>query len=194
MDNLDDLKAIWHIAKTDSLPNSSEMMQIIKKFRSQKLRNKWIMIVYSLIMAALIIGALFLANFKFATTYVGGGLIALSALWRAITEIRSLKRFYQLDDCSNVDFLSFIEQTRQNQIYFYKKTMAIIIALCTFGLMLYLYESIYQHPIWLGGIYALVLTYFAVLWFVVRPRSFKKHADKLNATKERMENILKQLK
>lgn len=194
MDNLDDLKAIWHTAKTDSLPSIKEMLQIIRKFRSQKLRNKWLFIVSSLMLSCLIIAVLFISDFKLITTYVGGGLMALSGLFLAATNIRSLKRFYQLEDCNNLEFLAFIEQTGKNQNHYYKKTMVVIVLLCSVGCLLYLYESTYQHSFWFIGIYTAIIIYFAVFWFIVRPRAIKKDAAKLNATRQRMENISKQLK
>jgi hypothetical protein len=194
MDNLDDLKALWRTAKTDSLPSSKEMRQLVSKFRHQKLRSKWLVIVSSCLLALVIISILIITDFKMATTYIGGGLMAISALLLAATNIKSLKRFYQLEDCSNLEFLAFIEQTRQNQIYYYKKTMGIIVSVCVVGWLLYFYEFAYQHPLWLTGIYASILVYLAIMWFVVRPRSFKKDQAKLNATQQRLENISNQLK
>jgi xanthine/uracil permease len=194
MDNLDDLKALWHIAKTDSLPSSNEMLHIVRKFRDQKLRSKWLVIVSSLLLSCLMIAVLFVVDFKLISTYVGGVLITISGLWLAVSNIRSLKRFAKLDDCSNLEFLNFIEQTRKNQIYYYKKTMIGLVSLCSAGLLFYLYEPAYQHPLWLIGIYLAILAYVAVMWFVVRPRAFKRHATELNATQERIENILKQPK
>ncbi|MVN22851.1 hypothetical protein [Mucilaginibacter arboris] len=194
MDNLNDLKAIWHSAKTDSLPTSVEMEQIIKKFRNQKLRNKWLTIVVSCLISVLMIVVLFIVPFKLLVTYLGGGLIATSSVLLAATNIKSLKRFYQLDDYSNLDFLAFIEQTRQNQIFYYKKTMVIIMLLCSVGLLLYLYELTYQHLFWFISTYAAILVYLLIMWFIVRPRSFKKGTEKLNATRQRLEKISNQLK
>lgn len=194
MDNLDDLKAIWHSAKTDSLPTSKEMLQLIKKFRSQKLRNKWIIIVVSCLLSLLMIVILVTVPFKLFITYLGGGLIAASSVLLAATNIKSLKRFYQLDNCSNQEFLAFIEQTRQNQIYYYKKTQAVIMLLSAIGLLLYLFELATRHPKWFVGIYLLSIIYLLIMWFIVRPRRFKKEAEKLNATRQRLEKISNQLK
>jgi hypothetical protein len=194
MDNLNDLKAIWHSAKTDSLPTSVEMEQLIKKFRNQKLRNKWIIIVVSCLISILIIGVLFVAPFKMFITYLGGGLLAASTLVLAATNIKSLKRFYQLDNCSNQEFLAFIEQTRQNQIYYYKKTQMVILLLWAVGWLLYLYEPVSRHPKWFIWVYGFAIIYVLVIWFIVRPRYAKKDAEKLNATKQRLEKISNQLK
>jgi uncharacterized membrane protein len=194
MDNLNDLKAIWHSAKTDSLPTSAEMEQLIRKFRNQKLRNKWFTIVLSCFISILIIVVLFIAPFKMLSTYLGGGLLAASTLLLAATNIKSLKRFYQLDNCSNLEFLAFIAQTRQNQIYYYKKTQTVVGLLWAIGWLLYLYEPVSRYPKWFVWVYAVAIAYVLIMWFIVWPRYAKKDAEKLNATKQRLEKISNQLK
>jgi len=194
MDNLDDLKNIWHSARTDSLPDSQEMLSLVRRFRNQKLRSKWLVITVSCLLSSLIIVVLFIVNFKLITTYAGGALMAASGLLLAATNIRSSRRFYRLDDCSNREFLAFIEQTRLNQIFYYKKTMVVIVLMGTCGLLLYLYEPVHKHTQWFIGIYSVILVYLGILWFVVRPRSFKKDAEKLRDTLQRLESISKQLK
>lgn len=194
MDNLNDLKAIWHTAKTNSLPSSTEMYRLIKRFRSQKLRNKWMIIIAACLLSLLMVIVLFVTPFKLVTTYTGGAMIIAGGMWLAVTNIRSLGRFYRLDDCSNADFLAFIAQTRQNQLRYYKRTMVVIVLLCSIGWMLYMYEPLHQHTWWFYVVYAVMLTYLAVLWFVVRPRAFKKDEQKLDATKAQLERISNQLK
>jgi hypothetical protein len=194
MDNLPDLKAIWHTAKTESLPSADEMLGMVIKFRRQKLRSKWLVIVSSCLLSCLIIAVLIIVPFKLWTTYIGGGLMAASCILLAATNIRSLKRFYQLNDCNNLEFLAFIEQTRLNQIAYYKKTQVLIMLLTSIGLLLYLYEPLVEHPVWFFAIYSLSMIYFLIIWLWVRPRYFKKHSEKLNATRERLENLSHQLK
>lgn len=194
MDNLDDLKAIWHTAKTDSLPSSNEMLRLIRKFRNQKLRSKWLSIITSLLISILITTVLFIVHFKLISTYIGGTLMVVSGLLLAASNIRSLKRFYQLEDCSNLEFLAFIEQTRKNQIRYYNRTMIWIVIICSIGWVLYLYEITYQNPLVCFAVYSVIVIYLAVMWFIVRPRSFKRDAEKLNSMQQRLEKILRQLK
>jgi len=194
MDNLDDLKVIWHTAKTDSLPSSNEMLLLIRKFRNQKLRSKWLSIITSLMISMLITTVLFFVHFKLVSTYIGGVMMVVSGLLLAATNIRSLKRFYKLEDCSNLEFLGFIEQTRKNQILYYNKTMIWIVIICSIGWVLYLYEITYQNPMVCFAVYSVIFIYLAVMWFIVRPRSFKRDAEKLNSMQQRLEKILKQLK
>lgn len=194
MNNLDDLKAVWQMAKVDDLLSSREMIKLIKNFRSQKLRSKWLAILLSLMFCCLIIIMLVISSFEYWSTYLGGGLMVLAGLFIATTNIRSMKRFYQLDNCSNSEFLAFIEQTRQNQIFHYKKTMLIVVFLGSIGWGLYFFETIHEHTAWFIGVYAGFALYIAFLWFFVRPRSFRSNAEKLKVIAKRLQDISNQLK
>jgi t-SNARE complex subunit (syntaxin) len=86
MDNLNDLKTIWRTAKTDSLPGADEMLRTVKKFRNQKLRNKWKVIIISVVL--IIFWIVFMWNFKpvMVSTWAGAALTVLSS----VVLIRSL--------------------------------------------------------------------------------------------------------
>ncbi|TDO20849.1 hypothetical protein [Pedobacter duraquae] len=194
MNNLDDMKSLWRTVTTDKLPTSEEMLKLIRKFRREKLRNKWLVIVTCLLSSCLVVAALIIAHFKMATTYAGGILVVIAALFLAFNNIRSLKRFYHMDDYDNLKFLEFLAKTRENQIRYYKRTMVIVISLSASGWILYVYELVYHYPMWSIIVYLIMSVYLGVMWFIVRPRSFKRDQGKLNATRERVESILNQLK
>lgn len=192
MDNLDNLKAIWHSANTDILPSANEMVHIVSKFRRQKIRNKWMMIIFSFLLSALMIIVLCMTDFKLWTTYLGGGLIAASSIFLAADNLQSLRRFYQLEDGNNQEFLAFIAQTRKNQIRYYKKTQLIIMLICASGLVLYFYELTEKNMLWFFAGCALSLAYLLFMWFVVRKRNFRRDGERLNATSREIEEMLKQ--
>lgn len=194
MNNLDDMKSLWHTVATDKLPSSTEMLKLIRKFRRHKLRSKWLIIVSCFLLSCLVISALLIVHFKMITTYAGGTLVVIANLLLAATNIRSLKRFYNLDDHDNLKFLEFIAKTRENQLYYYQRTMVIIISLSAGGWILYMYELLYHYSVWCIIIYFIMTVYLGIMWFIVRPRAFKKDQEKLNATRENAESILNQLK
>lgn len=195
MDNLTNLKAIWHTASTSSLPSSAEMLRLIKQFRRQRLKKKWLTIITSFLLAVLMIFVMFSYHSKMVTTRIGEVFMIVSSLWLAFTNIRSLKRFYQFDDSgSNMEFLAFIEKTRQNQIYYYKNTQVVVMLLNSAGLLFYLYELASRHLSWFVWLYGGIIVYLLVIWLFVRPLFFRRNSKKLNATRERLEKILNQLK
>src|SRR5438046_7723513 len=190
MDNLNDLKTIWLTAKTDSLPTSAEMVQLIKKFRNRKIFEKIVLIVSACVLALLMVAIMVTYKSTMPTTRIGEFLIVAACGILATTNIRSIKRFYRLDHCSNKEFVEFLEQTRKNQLYYYKNTQVVGLLFCSIGLLLYLYEIVHQNTLLFIIVYAVTITYLIVLWFIIRPRKFKKGIDKLNATRERLEKIL----
>jgi predicted membrane protein len=105
----------------------------------------------------------------------------------------SLKRFHDLDDRTNKDFIDFLEKTRQNQLYYYKKTQVAGLWLSSAGLLFYLYEFVHKNTLFIFIGYSLTLVYILLTWFVLRPRRFNKEAKKLNETMERLNTLSKQI-
>ncbi|GAA4327233.1 hypothetical protein GCM10023149_30540 [Mucilaginibacter gynuensis] len=193
MNEFDQLRTLWQTADTSALPDSQAMLRLVRKFRNQKLQKKWLVIGLAVLFSLLITAVLCLVHFQLPGTYIGGALMTLSGILLAITNLRSLKRFYRLNDYSNAEFLAFIEQTRRNQVRYYQKTMVWIVALASIGWFLYLYETVAPYPEWLAGTYCFAFAYICVLWFIVRPRAFRRDARKLDALRQKIENISKQL-
>lgn len=193
MDNLNDLKAIWLTAKTDNLPDSGEMLRIVKKYRNKTLQKKTMMIVFALATAALMVMVMFIYQSTMLSTRIGEVMMLTTAAILAYTNMRSIGRFYRLNDCNNKEFIQFLEKTRQNQIYYYQKTQVAGLAFCSVGLMLYLFEMVHTHILWMIITYLLTSVYLAVMWFIVRPRVFKKHSAKLTELIKRTEALSKQL-
>ncbi|PZR26476.1 MAG: hypothetical protein DI535_14500 [Citrobacter freundii] len=194
MEEINDWQAVWKTADTNALPSANEMKAEVRKFLQTRIQKKWMVIVTGFVLAVLVLIVLVITPFKIVTTYIGGGLIALSCLGMSFDNARSLKRFYQCNDHSTTDFLAFIEKTRQNQLRFHKRTQGLILMGLSAGMCLYLYEPALHHPVLTAGIYLVFAVYIAVCWFVIRPRVFIKSAEALNKAKERIEKLEQQLK
>lgn len=193
MDNLNELKAIWQTAGSGNLPAPDEIKRSVKTFQVQRVRKKWFVIIASVLLSILMVIATVSSNPKMFTTWVGGGLIALSSMVLVINNWRSLKRFTQLDDCSNHEFLAFIEQTGHNQRHYYQKTQVQVMMVCLIGLSLYLYEPATHHPAWTAALYGFTTGYLFIMWFVVRPKLFARNTEKLNKQRNHCEKLIKQL-
>src|ERR1700761_4753663 len=133
MDNLNDLKAIWLTAKTDDLPGSKEMLRMVKKFRNDRLRKKITIIAVSIGIIVLLVICGVIDRSSMITTILAEVLTIAACLILVFTNTKSMKRFIDLKDCSNREFLEFLEQTRRNQAYYYKKTQVWGMALSTAG-------------------------------------------------------------
>jgi uncharacterized membrane protein YqjE len=193
MDNLNDIRAIWLTAKTDSLPNSDEMLRIVKKFRNQRLRRKLAIIFTALGIMGLMVFTVFVYKSTMISTRLGEVLTIMACAILVYTNTKSLKRFIDLKDCSNKEFIEFLEQTRRNQVYYHKKTQVLGMALSSVGLLLYLYELVYKDLTLFIIIYSISVIWILILWLIVRPRNFRKQSLKLDETMKKLEDISKQL-
>lgn len=192
MDNLHDLKNIWLTAKTDILPPAEEVVRMGKKFRDQRIRRKLAVIIIASVESLLVVWVMFTIHAKLPATYIGLTLIIASCVVLVATNIKSIKRFYDMEDYNNHDLILFLERTKQNQLLFYKKTQLLSMLLASVGSLLYLYELFARHKSLLTWGYAITLVYFAVLWLFVRPRVFKKQRRKIDEMITQLEKISKQ--
>lgn len=194
MDNLNDIKAIWQTARADDLPSAAEMMHHIKQFRNKKMRNKiWSIAVAITVIITSTIAVIITPDFM-VSTKVGVACVIAACIVLATTNIRSIKRFITMKDLSNREFLLFLEQTRRNQLYYYKKTQVAGMLLSFTGMLLYLYEFVHKSLALTLVFYTLAITWILFMWFYQRPRSFKKQSKKLNETIEKFEKISDQIK
>jgi hypothetical protein len=193
MDNLNDLKAIWLTAKTDDLPGSKEMLRIIKKFRNERLRKKLMIILMALAVIAIMVVTIVIVRSTMITTILGEAFTIIAAGILIFTNTKSMKRFIDLQDCSNKEFIAFLEQTRRNQVFYYKKTQVAGMLLSSVGLFLYVYEQVYRSLLLTAIIYAIIIIWTLFLWLYIRPRNFKKQGAKLNATMEKLRKISDQI-
>jgi hypothetical protein len=193
MDNFNDLKSIWLTAKTDSLPASDEIVHIIKRYRNKTLQKKMMVILVGLVSVTIMIGIIFFYKPEMLTTRIGESFIILAGSILIFSNVRSIKRFYDLQEFSNRDYIEFLKKGRQNQIHFYKKTQVFGMAFCSIGLLFYIFEFVHKNAILSIIAYSLLVIYLLILWLIVRRRVFTKHARKLEELIKRLESLSNQL-
>jgi len=193
MDNLNDLKALWLTAKTDSLPDSHQMVQLIKKFRNKKLLKIGALVLAAILLTATMIWVMFVYKSIMLTTRIGEVCMLIAGIILITTNLNSLLRFYKLKECSNKEFIQFLEQTRVRQQFYYQKTQVVAMIFCATGLLVYLYEGVYQNTLLCIIAYSATTIYLAIIWFVIRPRTFKKDGRKIAEQIAKLESIAKQI-
>ncbi len=192
MENLNDIQKIWKSVQTGHLPTAHDMMQSAKQFRDKGLIRKKILIAAGIFLAAYMVVLMLMYHSLLVSTRIGEALILCGALILVWTNIKSIGRYYHFDNYSNKEFIYFLEKTRQNQIRYYRKTQVTGLTVCSAGLIFYVYELVYNDRLWLIIVYSSVLIYLLFVWFVMRPRAFKKGQEKLRTTLEKLERIQKQ--
>jgi hypothetical protein len=193
MDNLNELKAIWQTAKTDELPTTAEMVNLAKKFRYQKLRNKVLSITVGVGAIALMLFFFFSKPVLAPSTIAGMIFTVIACVILIYTNARSMKRFIDLRDCNNKEFIRFLEQTHRNQLYYYKYTQVIGLLFSTLGLLLFLYEFVQKSTTLSAVFYTIAVGWTIFICFYLRPRNFKKQSARLNNMLESLKRINDQL-
>lgn len=193
MDNLNDIKKIWHTANTAALPGVDKIRSVIKKHRRNKLLKLTAVIITALFLIAVMVTVMF--NYKSAmiSTRVGEVCIMAACLILLIANARSLKRFYRYNDYSNKEFIAFLEETRVRRSNYYKRTQVVGLAIASAGLLLYIYEEARRHDLWVGlTAYSVAIAYMLIIWLVIRPRAFKRQNRKLDETIKKLNALSKQ--
>ena len=193
MDNLNDLKKIWRTANTDGLPGSNDILRFVKKYRNQRLMKIATLVAAALLLTAGMVSLVFIFRSTMLTTRIGEACIILAGVILIITNLNSLNRFYRLRDINNKEFIKFLEHTRVRQNFYHKKTQVVGLALCSAGLLLYVFESVYKDMVSFIIVYTITVIFLLVTWLVIRPRAFKKQSLKMNETVKKIETLSKQL-
>ena len=192
MDNLNDLKKIWLTADTKGLPNSSEMVQKIKKYRNNTLLGKTIAVLAMLGLTVFWVSMMFWLDSKMVTTRVGEVLMLISTLILLATNLNSWNRFYKFNDFDNVDFVKFLEKTKRRQLFYFKKTQVVSLALNAVGLSIYMIEAASKNFTIAISLLLVVLGYLVVVWLIIRPRAYSRQAQKMDETIMKYELLTKQ--
>jgi Flp pilus assembly protein TadB len=192
MDNLNDLKTIWLTAKTDCLPTADEMVRTMKTYRNRKLLKKAALTAIAILLVALLVLTAIYYPSTMATTRIGEACMLVAAIILLSSNINSLKRAYKLKNCTNKECVEHLESGQRGRIRFYRKTQLIAFAFVSIGLLLYLYEMVYQNLAMSIIVYSVTIVWLLINWLVVRPRAFKRQTKKFNEAMEKIEKLSKQ--
>jgi hypothetical protein len=193
MDDLNDIKAIWHSAKVDGLPTSDEIRQIVRKYRRQKLTGKAVAVAVALALLGVVAGAVFFYPSVLPSTRWGEACILVAIAILVANNTRSLFRVYGLKNLSNKEFLQYLELAQQGHIRFYKRTQVVGLAFNSVGLLLYLYEFVHKSLTASVIVYGLTVLYLLAVWLILRPRLYQRRKKKFDALRERVDKISGQL-
>lgn len=193
MDNLNELREIWHTADTSKLPNPDAIIAEFKKYRNKNMVKKAWMVIVAFVLTALMVVIVCYYKSTMFTTRIGEGFIIIADIILVRANVVSLKRLQNLKDCNNQQFINYLHEVQLNRIYYYRKTQVVGMAFSSIGLLFYLIENVYKDPYWGIAIYCSTVLCLAVLWLIVRPKAYKRRMEKFQKTLTQMEKLSKQL-
>jgi hypothetical protein len=192
MDNLNDLKKIWMAADTSVLPGSREMLETIRRYRSSRLIKKSALILAAALLTAIMVAVVFLYKSVMISTRLGEVCMIAASSLLVYTNLGSLARLYRVDNRANKEFLAYLQQVKKNRAFYYRKTQVAGMLLVSTGLLLYTYEGVHNSLVLMICSYSALIIYFAVLWFIIRPRTYRRQAVKLQKTIDHIHRLSNQ--
>ncbi|MBS1519245.1 MAG: hypothetical protein JSS91_14260 [Bacteroidetes bacterium] len=194
MKNNTDIKELWNRKKAE-LPDSSELIEKAGKFRRKSL-SRLILTNAALLLTSLFIGFIwFYYQPEMITTKIGITLTILAMIsYLAVYNLMiPLLTKNHLTD-SSAEYLQRLLKIKQKQLFLQNTMLNIYFIVLSAGLFLYMieYTSRMSH-IWGIASYAIVLTWFLINWFYLRPRSIRKQEKSINEMISRAESYRRQL-
>ena len=193
MDNFNDIKKIWLTANVSALPKPDEVVKTIKRYRFKHSIKNAALILFTLIMVAVMCRVLFAYRSHLFVTRIGEAFFFIAMFILLGTNAKSLSRISTQKNFSNGEFISFLKQEQLRQISFQKRTQVIGFAFASTGLLLYIFEGVYQNTVMMIVAYLLTGIWIAVCWFIIRPLAIKRKTKKLTGTIEKLERLSTQL-
>ena len=110
-------------------------------------------------------------------------------MYRSLT---GFKRNAAVFTSTNEAFLKHLKREQTLLFNYQKKTQVIGFLLAAAGLLLYMYETIYnRYNLWIA--YLITIAWLAIMWFIVRPMTGRKAADKLTDKIHSIERLAVQI-
>lgn len=179
MEDLNSLKILWSSPIKVELPDYNILIDIAKRYKYRIAQKKLIAIFFSILLFGIIVFSTFRVHSLVWTTRVGEFLLGLFSLYYFISNILSIKRFLNFSDLNNVEFLAFLEKTQKNQLFFKEYTQSILLIFLSTGILMFEFEFIYQCGHLLEIFYISWGVFISIIWFWVRPKVFRKEAQKI---------------
>ena len=194
MDNID-LKSIWN-QKQVIQPNIDELLLKLDKFKQSKLRKLILTNVLLIATCAFVLFIWYYFQPQYLTTKIGIVLTVLSMLFYIFYNNKMFSTLKSMDEMqSNVDYLDSLKLLKTKELQIQTKILNIYFILLSIGIGLYMYEYTSKMML-MGGIMAYLITgiWFAINWFLLRPKVIKKEQAKIEVLIQKFDNMNKQLK
>ena len=195
MENNINLKALW---SQQAVPpaNQSDIFSKIEKHKSAGLKK--MILLNSLLFLTIVFVILIWIYFKpqLWTTKIGIVLAILPMVTVMIFSNRIIPLYRKTPGIqSNSDYLHNLLEIMNKESYMQTKIMNLYFILLPIGIGLYMYEYTAKMPsVWGIVVYGVVGMWFALNWFVLRPKIIRKNTGKVNDLVQQLEKVKEQLK
>jgi hypothetical protein len=193
MDNFNDIKQVWLTANVTTLPKADEIVRTIKKYRLKHTIKSICLIFVTLALLFTMVWVVYDYKSNLLTTRLGEGFMLLALSIILVFNTNTLRKIPG-QKINNRDFIRFLKQEQARLIHFRRKTQIIGFILASIGLLLYLFEGVYnQKVLIIILVYGLTIAWLLFNWFILRPWALRKKTLKLNETIQKIESLSTQI-
>ncbi len=195
MDNNNiDFTNIWKQQKVVQ-PNIDELLNKLKMYKKKNIKKLIISNILLIATSGFIIFIWYYYQPQFITTKVGIVLTILAMSIYLFAYNKQYSFFNSLDATqSNSDYLNGLTALKTKQKFIQTKMLSIYFIMLSTGICLYMYEYTSRMTMFWGIFaYGITLTWIAINWFYLRPKTIKKQQFKLDELIEKFETVNKQL-
>jgi len=125
MDNFNHVKEVWMQTDVSALPASENVIKTIKKIRIKSILKSASLIVATAALMSVMVYVVLFYKSTMITTRIGEACFLIAMFILLNTSARSLKRISARRNSSNNDFITYLKDEQQRQIYFFRKTQII---------------------------------------------------------------------
>lgn len=189
-----DFTTIWKQQKVVQ-PSKDELLNKLKKYKKSNIKRLFISNVLLIATSGFIIFIWYYYQPQFITTKVGIVLTILAMLIYLFAYNKQYSFFNSLDATqSNIDYIKSLTALKNKQKFIQTTMLSIYFIMLSTGICLYMYEYTSRMTMfWAIFAYGITLTWIAINWFYLRPKTIKKQQRKLNELIEKFETVNKQL-
>ena len=193
MEDLTDIKHLWMTADVRGLPGAGEVLKTIRRYRLIHTLKSLGFVLLALLLGAVMVWTVLAYHSHLLTTRIGEVCFLITVLILVLYNSNTLRRMSRQKGFTNMDFIRFLKEEQERQLYFYRRTQIIGGLISSAGLLLYLFELLYHSPQLMIIMYLLAFLWIAFCWFYIRPLAMRRRTRKLNETISRLEALSQQL-
>lgn len=189
-----DLKELWNRQYVPSA-DSSVLKKKIGHFRKGRIKKLLVLNTILLLTISLIVFIWVYFEPQFVSTKIGIVLTIIPIGVVVAYNFRLLPLYKRVDERhSNFDYLNDLLVVKSKEGYLYTKIMNLYFVFLSAGIGLYMYEYIQNKSlIFAIFAYSSFLLWIAFNWFFLRPRSIKRHRQKMEQLINQVEKIKLQM-
>jgi hypothetical protein len=195
MSTNNDLKKLWNMQET-AIPDTVALFEKASKFKKQRLRKLIFANFVVLLTAAFMLFVWYQYQPELMTTKIGivCGIFAMFLYLFVYNQMATYLKSnnYEMDSSN---YLQQLLKLKEKQIFLQTTMLNVYFMVLGIGICLYMYEYVCRMTmLWALVTYGVTLSWIALNWFVIRPKTIAKQQKKLNELIEKFENINDQLK